>query len=44
MIVPSEATATQVTLPKSESLSHFHLHVSEHFILRSSGFPKEEVA
>lgn len=44
MIVPSEATATQVTLPKSESLNHFHLHVSEHFILGSSGFPKEDVA
>lgn len=44
MIVPSEATATQVTVPKSESLSYFHLHISERFILGSSGFPKEEAA
>lgn len=44
MIVPSEATETQVTLPKSESLCYFHLHVSAHCILGSSGFPKEEVA
>ena len=44
MIVPSEATATHVTLPKSESLSHLHLRVSEHFILGSDGFPTEEVA
>lgn len=33
MIVLSEATATQVPPPKSEVLSYFHLHVSEHFIL-----------
>lgn len=44
MIVPSEATATQVTVPKSESLSYFHLHDSERFSLGSSGFPKEETA
>ena len=44
MIVPSEATVTQVTVPKSGSLSYFHLHISEHFILGSSGFPKEEAA
>ena len=44
MIVPYEATATQVTVPKSESLSYFHLHDSERFILGSSGFPKEETA
>ena len=44
MIVPSEATATQVTAPKSESLSYFHLRISERFILGSSGFPKEEAA
>lgn len=44
MIVPSEATAIQVTLPKFRSLSYFHLHVFEHLILGSNGFPKEEVA
>ena len=44
MIVPSEARATQVTLPKSESLSYFHLHVSQHFSLGSNGFPKEGAA
>lgn len=43
MIVPSEATATQVTLPKSESSSYFHLHISEHFILGPSGFTKRRL-
>ena len=43
MIVPSAATATQVTLPKSESLNYFHLHISEHFILGPSGFTKRRL-
>lgn len=43
MIVLSEATATQVPLPKSEVLSYFHLHVSEHYILGPDSFLKRRL-